>query len=352
MSMLFQKIKEQYKKQLPFVVYCKPNAQKSIAFIQKNDTLYDLNTTDSGFAFVSFDAQKSHIIPENYSDVYFENIETSDFIFSNNNDTSIDLNAKLTHESLVAKALQEIEKGVFQKVVLSREEIVSISDFDLELLFNKLVYFYQSAFKYVFFHPKIGLWVGATPEQFLKINKNKIETVALAGTVLNTNSELVIWSKKEIEEQQIVTDYIVENLNQYAKEVTFSKPYNYKAGALIHIKTDIQATFESQSDLEKIIKSLHPTPAVCGFPKLVAQKFIIENEDYDRTFYAGFLGEWNKDFVSYKENCSDLYVNLRCMKIEAQKAKLYVGGGINKGSNPEKEYIETVNKSLTMKKVL
>jgi isochorismate synthase len=97
---------------------------------------------------------------------------------------------------------------------------------------------------------------------------------------------------------------------------------------------------------------LHPTPAVCGFPKLDAQKFIIENEGYDRTFYAGFLGEWNKDFVSYKENCSDLYVNLRCMKIEDQKAKLYVGGGINKGSNPEKEYIETVNKSLTMKKVL
>lgn len=59
MSVLFQKIKEQYHKQLPFVVYCKPNAQKSIAFIQKNDTLYDLNTMDSGFAFVSFDAQKS-----------------------------------------------------------------------------------------------------------------------------------------------------------------------------------------------------------------------------------------------------------------------------------------------------
>lgn len=352
MSVLFQKIKEQYHKQLPFVVYCKPNAQKSIAFIQKNDTLYDLNTMDSGFAFVSFDAQKSYIIPENQSDLYFENIETSDFIFSNNKDVSVDLTAQSNHESLVAKALQEIEKGVFQKVVLSREELVSISDFDLELVYNKLVYFYQTAFKYVFFHPKIGLWMGATPEQFLKINKNKIETVALAGTVLNTNSELVIWSKKEIEEQQIVTDYIVENLNQHAKEVTYSKPYNYKAGALIHIKTDIQAAFENQSDLEKIIKSLHPTPAVCGFPKSEAQKFIIENEGYDRTFYAGFLGEWNKDFVSYKENCSDLYVNLRCMKIEGQTAKLYVGGGINKGSNPEKEYIETVNKSQTMKKVL
>ncbi|WP_395061708.1 chorismate-binding protein [Flavobacterium sp.] len=352
MSILFEKSREQFNKQMPFVAYCKPNSEKIIALFQKNDSLFELNNADSGFAFVSFDNKKRYLIPEIESDIYFENVETSDFVFPNNKQFPIDLVAKTSHEKLVHKAVLEIEKGSFQKVVLSRIETIAVLDFDIETVFSKLIYHYPTAFKYVFFHPKVGLWMGATPEQFLKINKNKIETVSLAGTILNTDSEIVIWTNKEVNEQQIVTDFIVDSLKKYAKEVFVSKPYNYKAGSLIHIKTDIKATFENQSYLEQIIKSMHPTPAVCGFPKEAAKSFIVENEGYDREFYAGFLGEWNKDFLTFKENYSDLFVNLRCMKIENKQAKLYVGGGINKGSNPEKEYLETVNKSQTMKKVL
>ncbi|MEC4003657.1 isochorismate synthase [Flavobacterium sp. SUN052] len=352
MSILFDTLKVHFKKQLPFVCYCKPNSEKIIALFQKNDKLFELNNADSGFAFVSFDNEKRFLIPESQSDIYFENVETYDFVFSNDKQFPTDLVAKTNHEKLVEKAVQEIENGTFQKVVLSRTETIDVVDFDLEVVFNKLIFQYQNAFKYVFFHPKVGLWMGATPEQFLKIDKNKIQTVSLAGTILNTGSEMVMWSNKEINEQQIVTDYIVEYLKKYAKNVSFSKPYDFKAGSLIHIKTDIEATFENQSDLENSIQLLHPTPAVCGFPKDAAKEFILKNEAYNREFYAGFLGEWNKDFLTYKENCSDLFVNLRCMKIENEQARLYVGGGINKGSNPEKEYIETVNKSQTMKKVL
>lgn len=352
MSILLEKIQEQFDKQMPFVAYCKPNSEKIIALFQKNDTLFELNNADSGFAFVSFDNEKRYLIPESQSDIYFENVEISDFVFSNNRQFPIDLESKTNHEQLVQKAIQKIENGTFQKVVLSRTETMPVLDFDLETVFRKLIYHYQTAFKYVFYHPKVGFWMGATPEQFLKINKNKIETVSLAGTILNTGSQMVMWSNKEINEQQIVTDYIVECLKKYSNDVSFSKPYDYQAGSLIHIKTDIQATFENQSDLEQIIKLMHPTPAVCGFPKEAAKSFIVQNEDYDREFYAGFLGEWNKDFLTFKEGYSDLFVNLRCMKIEDKQAKLYVGGGINKGSNPEKEYFETVNKSQTMKKVL
>lgn len=352
MSSLFEKIQEQFDKQMPFVAYCKPNSEKIIALFQKNDSLFELNNADSGFAFVSFDGQNRYLIPENESDIYFETVETSDFVFPNNRQFPIDLEAKTQHEQLIEKAIQEIQNGTFEKVVLSRVETISVLDFDLETVFSKLIYHYQTAFKYVFFHPKVGFWMGATPEQFLKISKNKIETVSLAGTILNTGSQMVMWSNKEVNEQQIVTDFIVDSLKKYAKEVSFSKPYDYTAGSLIHIKTDIQATFETQSDLEQIIKLMHPTPAVCGFPKEAAQSFILQNEGYNREFYAGFLGEWNKDFMTFKDDCSDLFVNLRCMKIEDKQAYLYVGGGINKGSYPEKEYLETVNKSQTMKKVL
>ncbi len=44
-------------------------------------------------------------------------------------------------------------------------------------------------------------------------------------------------------------------------------------------------------------------------------------------------------------------MNLRCMKIADNKAYIYVGCGITADSDPEKEYLETVNKSMTMKRL-
>jgi len=113
----------------------------------------------------------------------------------------------------------------------------------------------------------------------------------------------------------------------------------------LHIQTDIKAELRNDFSLKKIIEKLHPTPAVCGFPKDLSQKFILENEGYNRSFYTGFLGELN-----FSDNkTSELYVNLRCMEIENQKVRFYIGCGITKDSDPEKEFFETVNKSVTMK---
>jgi isochorismate synthase len=192
--------------------------------------------------------------------------------------------------------------------------------------------------------------MGATPEQLLKSNQNKVQTVSLAGTQLFSNIENIVWEEKEINEQQTVTEYIVHALRSCGAEVSESKPYSFQAGSIVHIKTDIEAQFESEVNVSNILELLHPTPAVCGFPKTEALEFIFANEGYDREYYAGYLGEWNQD------GNFDLFVNLRCMKVETNnssaKAKLFVGCGINSGSHPEKEFIETVNKSQTLKSIM
>ncbi|WP_395044957.1 isochorismate synthase [Flavobacterium sp.] len=353
MSLLFEKIKNHRQNKLPFVCYCKPNSTKIIALFQKNDDLIELDSSsESGFAFVSFDNKKRYLIPENFSDIYFENYSELDYIFSKNIQLETDSYAKNKFIKLVEKAVDEINSESFEKVVLSRKESIEVENFDIKIVFNKLINNYPTAFIYCFYHPKVGFWIGATPEQFLKIENDFIKTVALAGTQLIIDNETVVWNKKEVLEQQIVTNYIVDKLKKYSNEVTFSKPYNFEAGNLIHIKTDIQAKIYDINSISEIITVLHPTPAVCGYPKREAMKFIIENEDYDRDFYAGFLGEWKKDFLTYKENQSNLFVNLRCMNLEKNTATIFVGCGITKDSNPEKEFEETENKSMTMKNVL
>lgn len=352
MSLIFHNIKNQFKSKLPFVCYCKPNCDKMIALLQHNDDLYELHNDKSGFAFVSFDNQKRYLIPENKSDIIFETVSNADFIFENNFTSESNLKDKIDFENLVKKGVKEIQNGNFEKVVLSRKETIEVDFFDVELVFKKVLQKYPTAFKYCFYHPKIGFWMGATPEQFLNVDDAILKTVSLAGTQLYSDEEHIVWEDKEIEEQQIVTDYIINNLKTVSENVTFSLPYDYRAGNLIHIKTDIQTQINNSDSISKVINLLHPTPAVCGFPKEKAKHFIIKEEVYNREFYAGFLGEWNKDFLSYKENQFDLFVNLRCMKIEDKKVNLYIGCGITKDSDSEKEFLETVNKSQTMKTVL
>ncbi len=351
MQSLFQKVAHHYTNKLPFTVYCKPNSDNIIGVFQHDDMLHSISDfTESGFAFVSFNGEEQYFIPAESSDVYVEKIISDAFYVSK--DTAITTNdvAKKAFELLVKKGLEAIEKGTFHKVVLSRKEIVEISNLNIESLLNGLQFNYPNAFNYCFFHPKIGMWFGATPEQFLQTEDVKIKTVALAGTQLFSQS--IQWKSKEKQEQEFVTDFIVSNLEEFCAAITISEPYTTKAGTIAHLKTDITAELHSKNDLGKLIDKLHPTPAVCGFPAGSAKQFILQNEEYKRTFYTGFLGELNIDFTTFKRDNSDLFVNLRCMNIEKNTAAIYVGCGITKDSIPEMEYIETVNKSMTIRKVI
>lgn len=349
----FIKVKQQKAQNLPFVLYRKPNDIKLTGFFQNNDHLYFAeNFDETGFVFAPFEGSQMILIPKNQS-VKWDELITS---FKENQDSdftdSEDVQAKEQFETLVQKGIDAIAKGTFKKVVLSRKEIVDLSNFDLVSIFEKLIQSYPTAFCYCWFHPKIGLWMGATPERLLKANNKKFYTMALAGTQKIQGKAEVVWEKKEIDEQQYVTDFILDNLKNLTSEEIVSSPYTLEAGTLAHIKTDIEGEINENSSLKQVVSVLHPTPAVCGLPKDTAKDFILENEGYDREYYTGFLGELNKEGFNKNELKSDLYVNLRCMQIKDNEAYLYVGCGITKDSIPEKEWRESVNKSATMKKIL
>ncbi|WP_134397034.1 chorismate-binding protein [Flavobacterium psychrophilum] len=353
MNIIFNKGKDFLSKKIPFVIYCKPNSNKLVGVFQKNDNLFEIeNFEEIGFAFVYFYGKNKYLIPKNESDIYIETITKIDHCTENKININIDANAKITFENLVKKGINAIQNKQFDKVVLSRKETLKINVFDFQNVFNKFLFNYQNTFKYCFYHPKIGFWMGATPEQFLQSYQNTIKTVSFAGTQPYCEKEKYIWEEKEKQEQQFVTDFILDNLKKHSTQILFSEPYTFRAGSVVHLKTDIEAIINTQNNFSNIIKNLHPTPAVCGLPKDRAMQFIINNEAYDRTYYTGFLGELNIDFETLKNKKSDLFVNLRCMNIEDNLANIYIGCGITKDSIAENEFTETVNKSKTMTKVL
>uniref|UniRef100_UPI00404757F9 isochorismate synthase n=1 Tax=Flavobacterium sp. TaxID=239 RepID=UPI00404757F9 len=337
---VFEEINTFLSAQNPFVCYVKPNENIWNLLVQQNDEIIEFSG-QAGFVFMPFYEGKQVVIPfegNTFLQGNLENIEKK----KSENFTS-ESNQKEAFENLVSKGVTAIQQGEFDKVVLSRK-IVLKEQIAIVATFQNLIATYPTAFRYLFFHPKVGLWMGATPEQLIKINQNQFETVALAGTQLY--SENVIWTTKEIEEQQFVTDYIVTKVKDKVTQFMVTDAKTVKAGNLAHLKSLISGDLTTHFHVNDLIKTLHPTPAVCGLPKERTIDFILKNEDYNRKYYAGFLGEYKKD------NETDLFVNLRCLEVDKDTVNIYVGCGITKDSIPEKEFIETENKSMTMRNVL
>ena len=310
------------------------------------------NFEEKGFVFAPFSSdEKAIIFSEEKSLMMSEELQLEECILK---DTILkpDNLFKEKHIKIVKKALEKIKTHELQKVVVSREELLDISEFDLVELYKKLLSSYKNAFVYVWFHPLVGLWLGATPETLLNIEGTSFKTMSLAGTQVDIQNKPLIWKSKELEEQLLVTNFIENQLVDIAGNLNTDKTETVKAGNLLHLRTKVSGDLNISSSLEELIRALHPTPAVCGLPRELARTFLFENENYDRSFYTGFLGELNLQDSKDTVKSSALFVNLRCMRIQNNKATIFVGGGITKDSNASNEWEETVSKAKTMKRML
>ena len=255
------------------------------------------------------------------------------------------------YQRLVSRGVEHIQAGDFLKVVLSRTKNLDYEkNFDLVALFQQLSKNYPAAFRYFFYIPNVGAWMGATPETLISVDRNQtFRTMALAGTqAFQPNIKLrdVAWRQKEIEEQAIVGRYIINCFKKIRlREFEEEGPKTLVAGNLMHLCTrytvDMQACNFPQLGTV-MLDLLHPTSAVCGMPKAPTLDFILKHENYNREFYSGFLGPVNINQESH------MFVNLRCMQFLNDQMVLYAGAGITEDSEPQREWRETEIKCETL----
>ena len=338
--LLLEKASHYFSKKLPFALFVKPNQVQLNGVFQSTDELIEFSG-QKGFVFSGFYNTKDVVLPFDSCEVIQENWsyekQYQERIYFSDSEG-------VEFKNLVQKGINAIVENQFEKVVLSRKIEIPNDAIDSIESFKNLVNTYSSAFRYLFYHPQIGLWMGATPEQLVKIKNGEFYTMALAGT--QPYSEHIVWGEKEIKEQELVTDFIKNQIEDKVDTIKISDATTHRAGSIVHLKTDISGSIKSSIQPLDLVKALHPTSAVCGMPLQQARSFILEHEGYDRKYYSGYLGEWKG-----MEN-SDLFVNLRCCEFLENAVSVYVGCGITKESIPEHEFIETFNKSKTIVSIL
>lgn len=242
-----------------------------------------------------------------------------------------------------AEAMGVIANSELKKLVLSRVKTKVLSpEFDVFELLLQLEKAYPQALVHLMAHPSFGIWVGASPEVLLKGVNGHWHTYSLAGTRKAGSEDA--WPKKELEEQEFVSEHIRSVLVGRGMSFTEKGPYTVEAGAVEHLCT--QFDFEKLGVLEHLPQELHPTPAVAGLPVADSRKAIERVEQHQRGLYTGYLG------CIDPHGGASLYVNLRCAQLWKDRAALYLGGGLTTDSELEKEWSETELKALTLEKFL
>ncbi|MBK5722782.1 isochorismate synthase [Dysgonomonas sp. Marseille-P4677] len=275
---------------------------------------------------------------------YLENEKIAQISDAENVGNQSSINSFEQYKSVYNTFYSALEENVFQKIVLSRTfDVDRESAFSAGVAFQKTCGKYAANFVFLCNSKESGTWMGVSPELLVAEEDDVCKTVALAGTRKLSTAD---WDNKNVKEQQIVVDYMQQQLNKLATDITQSGPFTVQAGEIEHLKTKFSFRLKGNSKIGNLLDMLHPSPAVCGFPKESAFEFILKNESYNRRYYSGFVGPLDI------EGKSRLYVNLRCMQIGKDILRLYAGGGMLPSSELKSEWEETENKLQTILTVI
>ncbi len=263
--------------------------------------------------------------------------------FSNYELSILDSSSFEEWKQSVNKSLELISTGSILKVVIARKltALFSTSQSIVGIV-KTLEEQYPECYTFSYKRSN-SIFFGSTPEKLLNVNKDIIETEALAGSIKRGKdfwedeilSSQLINNPKDIEEHKSVLDFITTILREYCIEINYEKkPLIKKLKNILHIWTPIIAKLKDEKSIFQIIEKIYPTPAVCGFPKEKALTVIDELENFDRGMYAGLIGWFNKSYGEFA-------VAIRSALIKDKKLHAFAGCGIVNGSTAESEFLET-----------
>lgn len=235
--------------------------------------------------------------------------------------------------SEIIKSLQNHPNG---KIVATRVKVKE-NLLDIAETFFNFCQRFPHSYIFCFSTSATGCWIGASPELLLESHEGILSTMSLAGT--RHVSDRSVWDDKNIEEQKIVTDYILNSFENAGLSPIIKDSFSKQSGSIEHICTPVSAMINpSLFDVETFLKQFSPTPALCGAPKTFALETIKRLEKFERGCYGGFCGPFHSmhDFT--------FNVILRCASIAENRFCIYAGGGITAKSSINNEWEETESK--------
>jgi menaquinone-specific isochorismate synthase len=249
------------------------------------------------------------------------------------------------YRAAVARAVGMIAEGRFVKIVLARcRELTAAGTLHPLKVLNALRQRFPDCFAFSFANGRGQSFIGASPERLLRVEQGTLLTEALAGSAPRgrTASEdaalggALLVDDKELREHRHVVASIDRRLAPLGVPLVHAdRPGLKRLANVQHLHTPMSAALPAGVRLLDVLARLHPTPAVGGSPRESACAHIRELEGFSRGLYGGPAG-----WVDHRGG-GEFLVGIRSALIDGARARLYAGGGIVAGSDPEREFAET-----------
>lgn len=199
--------------------------------------------------------------------------------------------------------------------------------------------------------------VGASPEIHTRCESRRVEIRPIAGTRprgANEKEDLahekdLLADPKERAEHVMLVDLarndigrVCEYNSVVVKDLMIIERYSH----VMHIVSQVEGLLHEDKTPYDLIRATFPAGTLSGAPKVRAMQIITELEETARGPYGGCVG-----YFSFQGNL-DCCITIRTALLKDGKAYVQAGGGWVADSDPEAEYMETINKSKAMRKAI
>ena len=186
-----------------------------------------------------------------------------------------------------------------------------------------------------------------SPETFVRIKDGTIYAYPMKGTIdasMPDAGQVLMDDEKETAEHATIVDLIRNDLSCVAEHVRVDRYRNIDVlhtnkGDILQTSSEISGKLPAdyQKHIGDILAAMLPAGSITGAPKDKTMEIIHEAESYDRGFYTGVMGIYNKGELNSA-------VMIRFLEQDKQGTYFKAGGGITSKSDCRKEYEEVLQK--------
>jgi len=199
--------------------------------------------------------------------------------------------------------------------------------------------------------------VSASPERFLMASGREVESKPIKGTAPRGESRAhdeahqaaLLASEKDRAENVMIVDLIRNDLSRVCEpgSVRVTGLCELESHPTVfHLVSTVRGILEDGCGPADLLRATFPGGSITGAPKLRAMEIIAEVEPTQRTVYTGSIG-----YIDFSGRM-DMSIAIRTMVLQDGVAYVQAGGGIVADSEPESEYLETLDKARGLLSVL
>ncbi|MDV7102832.1 aminodeoxychorismate synthase component 1 [Vibrio sp. TH_r3] len=191
--------------------------------------------------------------------------------------------------------------------------------------------------------------LSVSPERFLQIQDQNIETKPIKGTRPRSNNKIqdmanassLATAEKDQAENLMIVDLLRNDIGRVAEPGSVDVPALFQIEsfpAVHHLVSTVTAKLDSNFSAMDCLRACFPGGSITGAPKVRAMEIIEELEPHRRNIYCGSIG--------YISRCGkmDTSITIRTLVAENDSIYAWAGGGLVADSNAESEYQETIDK--------